>query len=30
MNPDNFTIYQDVFGGFDVAVQVERTHEVME
>ena len=30
MNPDNFTIYQDVFGGFDVSVQVERTPEIME
>ena len=30
MNPDNITIFQDVFGGFDVAVQVERTPEVVE
>ena len=30
MNPDNITIIQDIFGGFDIAVQVERTHEVME
>ena len=30
MNPDNFTIYQDTFDGFDVWVQVERMPEVME
>lgn len=30
MIPDNITVYQDVFGGFDVAVQVEQTEAVME
>lgn len=30
MIPDNVTIIQDIFGGFDVAVQVEGTPEVME
>ena len=30
MISDNITVYQDVFGGFDVAVQIERTAEVME
>ena len=30
MNPDNITIIQDIFGGFDIAVRVERTPEVME
>ena len=30
MNPDNITIIQDIFGGFDIAVQVERAPEVME
>ena len=30
MIPDNITIIQDVFGSFDVAVEIERTPEVME
>lgn len=30
MTPDNITIYQDIFGDFDVAAQVERTPEIME
>lgn len=30
MIPDNITVYQDAFDGFDVAVQVEWTPEVME
>ena len=30
MNQENFTIYQDVLGGFDVAVEIERTEPVTE
>ena len=30
MNPDNITVIQDIFGGFDVAVQIERTPEITE